>query len=102
MSEQDTKNLDPKTTPFLVGHDKAVKIFLESYQSGRLHHAWLLAGQRGIGKATLAYHLARFLLKHGNRETGGLLAAEDAPKEFTRATLELAADDPVFIRVASV
>ncbi|MEE8294749.1 MAG: DNA polymerase III subunit delta' [Sphingomonadales bacterium] len=101
MSEQDTKNLDPITTPLLVGHDKAAKIFLESFQSGRLHHAWLLAGQRGIGKATLAYHLARFLLKHGTQKTGGLLTPDEAPLDFTRASLEMAADDPVFIRVAS-
>ena len=35
---------------------------LAAHQSGRLHHAWLLAGPRGIGKATLAWRFARFLL----------------------------------------
>src|SRR5690606_25989069 len=36
---------------------------LEAYRSGRLHHAWLIAGQRGIGKATLAYRFARYVLR---------------------------------------
>ena len=101
MSELDAKDLNPKTTPFLVGHEKAANIFLQSYQSGRLHHAWLLAGQRGIGKATLAYHLARFLLKQGDQQAGGLLGADEAPREFDISSLEMATDAPVFIRVAS-
>ena len=34
----------------------------EAFASGRMHHAWLLAGRAGIGKATLAYRLARHVL----------------------------------------
>lgn len=102
MSELDPKDFNPKTTPFLVGHEKAANIFLQSFQSGRLHHAWLLAGQRGVGKATLAYHLARFLLKHGGESTGsGLFAAEETPAKPDLASLQMSADDPVFVRIAS-
>lgn len=102
MSEIDPKDFSPKMTPFLFGHEKAATIFLNSFQSGRLHHAWLLAGQRGIGKATLAYHLARFLLKHGGESAGsGLFAAQDSPAKPDLASLQMPADDPVFIRVAS-
>ena len=46
----------------LLGHETAEKTMLAAQQSGRLHHAWLLAGPRGIGKATLAWRFARFLL----------------------------------------
>jgi DNA polymerase-3 subunit delta' len=54
----------------LLGHETAEKTLLAAHQSGRLHHAWLLTGSRGIGKATLAWRFARFLLAdHGQ---GGL------------------------------
>jgi DNA polymerase-3 subunit delta' len=46
----------------LVGHEAAEKTMLAAQGSGRLHHAWLLTGPRGIGKATLAWRFARFLL----------------------------------------
>ena len=46
----------------LLGHDAAVSLWDAALQSGRMHHAWLLCGQRGIGKATLAHRLARRLL----------------------------------------
>jgi DNA polymerase III subunit delta' len=46
----------------LAGHEAAEKTLLAAQQSGRLHHAWLLTGPRGIGKATLAWRFARFLL----------------------------------------
>ena len=39
-------------------------ILLEAYRSGRIPHAWLIGGPRGIGKATLAYRMARFVLAH--------------------------------------
>jgi DNA polymerase-3 subunit delta' len=46
----------------LVGHDAAERTMLAAQQVGKLHHAWLLTGPRGIGKATLAWRFARFLL----------------------------------------
>lgn len=54
----------------LLGHETAEKTLLAAQQSGRLHHAWLLAGPRGIGKATLAWRFARFLL--AGQAQGGL------------------------------
>ncbi len=47
-----------------IGHKDAVKMLHDSYQSGMMHHAWLISGQKGIGKATLAYRFARFLLSN--------------------------------------
>ena len=48
---------------------------LAAHGSGRLHHAWLITGPRGIGKATLAWRFARFLLC--GSQQGGLFG--DAP-----------------------
>ena len=52
----------PRHSMDIFGHDQAQKIFATSLQSGRLHHAWLLTGPEGIGKATFAYHCTRHLL----------------------------------------
>ncbi|MDP2334754.1 MAG: DNA polymerase III subunit delta' [Reyranella sp.] len=75
----------PWRSPRLVGHDDAEKTMLAAQQSGRLHHAWLLTGPRGIGKATLAWRFTRFLLC-GQHE-GGLFG--DGPE-----SLEVAPDAP--------
>ena len=52
----------PRDTPQVIGHDAAVAEFVAAARSNRLHHAWLLTGPRGTGKATLAWAIARWLL----------------------------------------
>lgn len=52
----------PRETPHLFGQGAAEAAFLQAFTSGRLHHGWLICGPRGVGKATLAWKLARFLL----------------------------------------
>jgi DNA polymerase-3 subunit delta' len=52
----------PRETTVLFGHDGAEREFLAVYRSGRVPHAWLIGGEPGIGKATLAYRIARFVL----------------------------------------
>jgi DNA polymerase III subunit delta' len=54
----------PRETTVLVGHREAEAALLNAYQSGRIPHAWLIGGAQGIGKATLAYRMARFVLAH--------------------------------------
>jgi DNA polymerase-3 subunit delta' len=54
----------PREQFSLVGHGEAEAAFLDGWREGRLHHAWLIGGPQGIGKATLAYRVARFLLAH--------------------------------------
>lgn len=56
----------PKETTALHGHREAEAALLAAYKSGRIPHAWLIGGPRGIGKATLAYRLARFVLAYGD------------------------------------
>lgn len=52
----------PRETKVLFGHADAELALTQSFASGRLHHGWMIAGREGIGKATLAYRFARFLL----------------------------------------
>ncbi|MFG5384528.1 DNA polymerase III subunit delta' [Yoonia sp. R2-816] len=52
----------PRETAQLFGQDKAVAGFLEAFSTGRLHSGWLITGPRGVGKATLAWKIATFLL----------------------------------------
>ena len=54
----------PRATAALFGHAGAEAALLAAYRSGRIPHAFLIAGPKGIGKATLAYRLARFVLTH--------------------------------------
>ncbi len=79
--------LAPRENPDLCGHEQAVKELSRVWRAGRLHHAWLLSGPRGIGKATLAFRFARFLLAGEN--------------EAASNSLYTAPDHPVFYRVAS-
>jgi DNA polymerase III subunit delta' len=59
----------PRETHHLYGHEAAEHSLARAFADGRMHHAWLLAGRAGIGKATLAYRLVRHLLaKPGERD----------------------------------
>ena len=76
-----------------IGQDEQERIFLESYASGRLHHAWLLSGPKGVGKASFAKRAALFLLDQLGEETvqeevglfGDALPVINAPKSFDSA-----------------
>lgn len=52
----------PREARTLYGHAGAETVLAEAYASGRMHHAWLVTGADGIGKATLAYKAARAIL----------------------------------------
>ena len=54
----------PCETTALFGHEEAERALLDSYKGGRIPHAWLVGGPPGIGKATLAFRLARFVLAY--------------------------------------
>lgn len=72
----------PRETFTLVGHEAAERAALDAWNSGKMHHAWLITGPQGVGKATLAYRMARFLLANPREELG--------PKD----TLDVAPDHP--------
>ncbi|HEY1943546.1 MAG TPA: DNA polymerase III subunit delta' [Roseiarcus sp.] len=52
----------PRHAAGLVGHAGAEAAILDAYREGRLAHAWLIGGREGVGKATLAWRFARFVL----------------------------------------
>jgi DNA polymerase III subunit delta' len=67
MSEQDDDTDEephPRETAVLFGHAAAEVALLAAYRAGRMPHGILIAGPKGIGKATLAYRVARFILGH--------------------------------------
>ena len=74
--EQDTTVRHPRETPDLFGHREAEAALLSAYRSGRIPHAWLIGGAQGIGKATLAYRMARFVLTHPNPLTPSVQSAQ--------------------------
>ena len=63
----------PRETAVLYGQSTAEAEFLRAFTTGRLHHAWMLTGPKGTGKATLAWRLARFLLATPD-DAGGMFA----------------------------
>ncbi len=85
----------PRETAHLYGQAAAEAAFLDSYRRGRLHHGWLLTGPRGVGKATLAWKIARFLLATP-ADDGGMFAPP--PPE----TLDIPEDHPVARRMRAL
>ena len=95
MSEDETDERElrlPRETSALFGHQEAEQVLLESYKSGRIPHAWLIGGPPGIGKATMAYRLARFVLAHPDPKSPAVQKA---------ATLAVAPEHPVARRIAA-
>ena len=83
----------PRETVELFGQQPAESAFLDAFAGGRLHHAWLLTGPRGVGKATLAWRIARYLVTAGD---GGLFG--DVPS----ADLHTDPASPVFRRTLAL
>jgi DNA polymerase-3 subunit gamma/tau len=60
----------PKTFSQLVGQDHVVKALTHALDQGRLHHAWLFTGTRGVGKTTIARIMAKALNCTGSDGSG--------------------------------
>lgn len=87
----------PRDTGRLYGQGAAEAELLAAVQSDRMHHAWLLTGPRGVGKATLAWRAAIFLLTHPPRADTGLFEVPPLAD-----TLDVPRDHPVARRVAAM
>ncbi len=83
----------PREQSAFYGNADAEQRLLQSYARGRIHHAWILGGPSGIGKATLAYRFARFVLKY---------PPESVAQGNTPHDCHIAEEDPVFRRVAAL
>ncbi len=90
--ESEIKVRHPRETSALFGHREAEAALLAAYRSGRMAHAWLIGGPPGIGKATLAYRMARFVLAHRDPASAEVRAA---------ASLYVDPDDHVARLIAS-
>jgi len=88
MREKDI-SFEPKDNAFLLGFEEAEKMFLDAWKNNSLHQAWLISGLKGIGKATFAYRLARFLL------------SADENKKETYVSLDVSLDSAVFKQISS-
>ena len=62
LSDQIEGYPHPKLTETLYGHEYQEKEFIDCYNSSKLHHGWLITGPKGIGKATLAWRIAKYVL----------------------------------------
>ncbi|WP_240789869.1 DNA polymerase III subunit delta' [Roseomonas sp. HF4] len=82
---------EPRANPDLVGHEQAARTLEAAARSGRMHHAWLIAGPPGIGKATLAWRFARWLLA-GMPAGEAPLAVDPASPVFRRVAADTHAD----------
>ena len=75
---------EPRENPDLIGHEAAERELLAAWQSGRLPHGWLIHGPRGIGKATLAFRFARFVLAGGTGTSPDTLCIDENDALFRR------------------
>jgi len=82
----------PEAQDQWYGEARAEEVLLDAYRSRRMHHAWLLTGPKGIGKATLAYRFARFAFAHPDPSAPAVAAAK---------TLAIPENNPAFRRVAA-
>jgi DNA polymerase III subunit delta' len=82
----------PRLTDKLFGHAATETALLAAYRGGRVPHAFMLTGQKGIGKATLAYRMARFVLAHPDPVAPAVAAA---------TSLAIDPEHPVARRVAA-
>lgn len=85
MSEDEIPEADraeglphPRHARALIGQEAAEAEFLDAWTSGKMHHGWLIAGPRGVGKATFAWAAAKFLLSQPEAAAGGGLFGDAA------------------------
>jgi len=82
----------PRAMSKLFGHAATEAALLAAYSGGRVPHSFMLIGEKGIGKATLAYRMARFVLANPDPA---------APKVRAATSLAVDPDHPVARRVAA-
>jgi DNA polymerase-3 subunit delta' len=103
MSDETSEANSPQpiANSILQGHSDPEAHFLNSFNAKTLHHAWLICGPSGIGKATLAYRIARFILTYGasSHDGPGLFGNDLKPLVPTNMVTDI--KDPVCSRIIS-
>ena len=74
------------------------KTFIDSYHSNSFHHAWLISGPKGIGKSTLAYRFARFILSQKNDQNNHKLFPDN---NSNKESLDLTPDNLIYKKIVS-
>lgn len=104
MAASDPTEIDldhPRFTADLTGQGTAEAALLAAWGGERMPHAWLITGPKGIGKATLAYRFARYVLAQGDQsDASGGLFGDELPKDDA-LSMAIDADHPVFGRIAA-
>jgi DNA polymerase-3 subunit delta' len=77
----------PEQTRVMFGHTAARDTVLDAHEEGKLHHGWLVHGPRGIGKATLAFDLARALLARSSDQPAEMVSEQIAQGAHPNVTL---------------
>ena len=90
---------ESRANPYFIGHEAAEKDFLDAWTNGRLAHAWLICGPRGIGKATLAYRMARFVMSQASQIQS---SADMFGAPAVHESLQMSAEHPVFRRISAL
>ncbi len=103
----------PIVATTLIGHAAAEQSFLRALERGRMPHAWLVTGPHGVGKATLAYRMARRLLSEMPPQAepeaadDGFALFDGEPASAPRrpalplSSLDMPTDHPIFRRVVA-
>jgi DNA polymerase-3 subunit delta' len=86
----------PRETFSFIGHEAEEDAFAEGLRGGRMHHAWLLTGAKGVGKATLAYRVARAAL--GAKRIGPRPLDVDPEDQVARRVMALSHPDLFVLR----
>jgi len=92
VSEEESEITHPRETQNLFGHADAEHTLLDAYRSGHMPHAWVIGGPPGVGKATLAYRLARFVLANPDASMPAVQQAK---------SLAVSGDNPAARRIAN-
>lgn len=87
----------PEASQFCLGHGDTEKLLLSLYNSGKFPHSIALSGIKGIGKATLAYRFAKFLLQEQDHQADALFGGE----ALAATSFDIPENSDVFQKVAS-
>src|SRR5450631_1642235 len=71
--------MTPREQTNLFGHEQIEADLLNAWKKGRMPHSLLLTGPKGIGRATLAFRLAKFLLSNPSEDADSLAVDSGMP-----------------------